>query len=304
MDRPNFLILGVNKCGTTSLFRWLDLHPQVFLSEPKEPHFFIAESEKGLDSYWRTYFSGWSGQPAVGEATAAYATLPFVAPLLARDLPDARFIVCLRNPVDRAHSAWWMHVTRGVEPLSFPEAIAENQARLDEGRTFEGPAGQALWRRGMLGPQRGRRAGAIEHRVYLDGGHYADNLAHYLRHFPRDRFHFVLLEDMRKDPTGVLAGVERFLGVDPHAFPDPLPAENPALGARATGWFRAFNATRATRILHLMPGPVRRLGRRVMSGGGRPAMDAATRARLVAHFREHNRRLEPLLGRDLSSWDR
>jgi hypothetical protein len=102
--RPNFFILGSAKCGSTTLYEHLGQHPDVFFSTPKEPIFFEAEYEKGFDYYWDTYFAAWDGQAAIGEARHRNLFLPYVAPRVHAACPDARLIVIVRNPVDRAYS--------------------------------------------------------------------------------------------------------------------------------------------------------------------------------------------------------
>ena len=103
MKRPNFLILGAGKSGTNSLYHYLGQHPDVFLSTPKEPFYFEAEYEKGLKFYWDTYFNGWNGQRAVGEARVANLFLPYIPQRIKESLPQSKLIVTLRNPTHRAH---------------------------------------------------------------------------------------------------------------------------------------------------------------------------------------------------------
>jgi hypothetical protein len=91
---PNFFILGAAKCGTSSLRGYLSRHPEVFMSDPKEPFFFEAEYEKGFDFYWRRYFSDWQGEPAIGEARHRNLFLPYVTKRIAASVPDAKLLMC------------------------------------------------------------------------------------------------------------------------------------------------------------------------------------------------------------------
>src|SRR5919106_2306555 len=100
---PNFFIAGTMRSGTTSLTRYFDDHPQVYLAPTKEIHFFDLKYERGLDWYG-THFSGANGAPAVGEATPSYVYLRDAVDRMAATVPDARIVVTLRNPVDRAYS--------------------------------------------------------------------------------------------------------------------------------------------------------------------------------------------------------
>lgn len=108
MDRPTFLLLGAGKAGTTALPWYLGRHPDVLVSQPKEPNFFDTEYGRGLGYYWDTYYGAWNGKTAAGEARAINLLLPFVAERIRDCTPDARLIVTLRDPADRAfsHGGW------------------------------------------------------------------------------------------------------------------------------------------------------------------------------------------------------
>src|SRR3972149_6925354 len=150
LNRPNFLVLGAAKAGTTSLCHYLAQHPDVFIPEVKEPIFFDAEYERGLDYYWKKYFSRWSGQPAVGEGRVFNLYLPFVPPRIRESIPGAKLIAVLRNPVERAYSHWWHRFSYRDEILPFHEAIRENLSRIARGILFEGGNGARLWRDGLV----------------------------------------------------------------------------------------------------------------------------------------------------------
>ena len=126
MSLPTFFVVGSPKCGTTALAQMLAAHPDVFLSEPKEPHFFDAHHDNGLQPYMEQHFAGWSGAGVAGEATPSYLAVPYVPARIRSAIPGARLIAILRNPVQRAYSSWWMFHARGMEPLSFEAAIRDN----------------------------------------------------------------------------------------------------------------------------------------------------------------------------------
>ncbi len=130
MNSPNFFILGAARYGTTSLYRYMQRHPDVFMSSPKEPKFFEAEWDRGADYYWRRYFSGWGGEPVVGEARPANLFLPYVPERVHRLAPDAKLVVILRDPVQRAYSQWRLARLDGLDPAGFAEAIEDNLASL------------------------------------------------------------------------------------------------------------------------------------------------------------------------------
>jgi hypothetical protein len=155
---PNFFIAGAARCGTTSLFEALAQHPDVFCCPVKEPNYFATElaerphvvesaRQRGvllapgmaslavlprvaITTDYRTYlslFSGWKGQRAVGEASTAYLMSPHAAAEIARRQPNARIIIVLRHPVQRARSEAQMHAQLGREPGADPDVTAASR---------------------------------------------------------------------------------------------------------------------------------------------------------------------------------
>lgn len=102
--RPDFLIIGSQKAGTTSLYHALRLHPEVFVPEKKELNFFFLEDEyaRGLDYYARYFEPAPAGIKAVGEASPGYICHPETPARIAAALPDAKLVLTVRNPIDRA----------------------------------------------------------------------------------------------------------------------------------------------------------------------------------------------------------
>src|SRR5438874_1739426 len=137
---PDFIIIGTQKGGTTSLYRYLIEHPCIAPIYIKEPHFFDIYFYKGLQWY-RAHFPTTVGKYyarhiqkhdlITGEASPYYLFHPQAARRVAKTLPKARLIVLLRNPIDRAYSQY-QHQTRqrGVEPLTFEEALECEEKRL------------------------------------------------------------------------------------------------------------------------------------------------------------------------------
>ncbi len=295
--KPNFLILGVAKAGTTSLYYYLNQHPDVYMSEPKEPFFFEAEYGKGIEYYWRKYFAGWRGEKAIGEARHRNLYLPYVAPRIKESIPNAKLIVVLRNPIDRAYSHWWHWYSRNEEPPSFEDAIYEDLKRIEQGIAFEGEEGARLWSRN-LDPKTGKN----EFRTYIDSGYYAQQIKRYLTLFPESHIKVIFLEDLQRDPQSVTSEVWKFIGVDPnYILKDPTPQNVSNTKAIEL----AKTVARLTKFHKIIP----RQGRRkilmqLTNIGRRPEMNRITRLWLIGHYYQHNRDLEKLVGRDLSHWDR
>ncbi|MFO7568735.1 MAG: sulfotransferase, partial [Smithellaceae bacterium] len=124
MPSPNLFIIGMPKCGTTALAAYLQKHPDVLMSVPKEPHYFDAYYEDmSFEEYTRKNYSNFRGEKIIGEATPVYLLVPWALDRLAKHCPDAKYIALLRNPVDRAYSHWWMFYSRAMDALSFEEAV-------------------------------------------------------------------------------------------------------------------------------------------------------------------------------------
>ena len=123
---PNFIVIGSQKAGTTSLYEVFRGHPQIFMPEKKELNFFFQESEFARgQSYYEEYFAATSaGAIAVGEASPGYICHPDVPARIHAMVPDARLIVTLRNPIERAYSQYWDNRRRLAEPLTFEEVMA------------------------------------------------------------------------------------------------------------------------------------------------------------------------------------
>lgn len=258
---PTFLIVGAQRCGTTSLFKALIQHPQVhgpLLG--KGVHFFDVAHHRGLDWY-RGHFplrrdnsdSVGTGAAAgarnippvhVGESSPYYLFHPLAAERIARDLPHVHVLVALRDPVERAYSAHTHEVARGFETASFATAIELEQQRL-----------AGLDERLVANPQ--LRLHAHQHHAYLQRGQYIDQLERLSRHVPRERVHIVESERFFAAPEHSMAQVLDFLGL----------ADHPTIG------FARHNAQ------------------------PRCTMDPELRVRLQHHFDPYDQRLANWLGR-------
>jgi hypothetical protein len=185
---PNLFIVGAAKAGTTTLWRRLGSHPDIYMSPVKEPGFF-APSEtmefkmiRDEDEYLRLF--GGRDERYLGEATPSYLWDPYAPPAIKSRSRDAHILISLRDPVDRAFSAY-AHAARATERRSFLEVIDAELAAPETtpsycvGRSF-----------------------------------YADSVARYLEEFG-DGVHIVFFEDFVRDDRPVLRGVLEFLEVDP-----------------------------------------------------------------------------------------
>lgn len=295
MSLPTFMIIGAARSGTTSLYHYLDEHPQVFMSQPKEPFFFEADYERGLDWYRQAFFGGWRGQPAVGEARTSHLLLPFVIPRIRECFPQCRLVVILRNPVERAFSHWWLRRCVSQENLSFEDALFENLARLEAGNHLEGKGGERLWR-SHVSPQRDN----VSLRVYLDCGHYAEQLERYMAIFPPSQIKVFLYEELQKNPHALLGKLYSFIGVDSGFRPKTIRVFNASPSPAARPLWRV---ARRLSFVEAIPKDLRRLFNRAISAvTPGPSMSKQARTFLVNYYRTHNLKLEEILGRDLTHW--
>jgi len=209
MAYPSFFVVGAAKSGTTSLHVYLDQHPDIFMSKPKEPFFFEAEYERGPEYYYRRYFGGWKGQREVGESRHRNLYLPYIPARIHRYNPEARIIAILRNPAERAVSHWWHWYARGKESLGLFDALQADLERIRSGATVWTPDKIKAYAANAGDEGQGTD------RTYLDTGYYLEQLMRYEGLFGRSKMHVVLADDLFHEPQKTMAGIFSFLGVDP-----------------------------------------------------------------------------------------
>ncbi|WP_167305784.1 sulfotransferase family protein [Nocardioides euryhalodurans] len=179
---PTFLVIGAAKSGTSSLSSYLRSHPEVFMSRPKELHFFTNGWQRGLEHY-ESFFADSEGFPARGEASTSYTQAPRydgVPERIVGVLPDVKLVYLIRNPVQRIRSQYVHYVDRGREGRPLEEAVRENPD-------------------------------------YLDSSRYAYQIGLYLEHVARDRILVISTDHLRDDRERTMGQVFEFLGVDPDA---------------------------------------------------------------------------------------
>lgn len=213
---PEFLVLGAQRAGTTSLFEWLDAHPGIRMARPKEVHYFDLQHHRGR-RWYASHFPRRRQGVLRGEATPYYLYHPHVPGRVREELPGARLVVALRDPAERAHSQFRHERRLGFEPLEdFAAALAAEGERLaSEGeRLLLDPAAESY---------------AHNHHGYLDRGRYADQLERWLEHFPREQVFVLFSEELFAGPERVLGELSAFLGIDPGGA--ALPHANAAPGS-------------------------------------------------------------------------
>jgi hypothetical protein len=249
---PDFLIIGVQKGGTTSLYRYLNEHPNIGGANIKEVDYFGKYYRRGL-SWYRAQFPTLYRKRytrdilkenyILGEASPNYFFQPHVPERVARVLPQAKLIVLLRNPVERAYSHYRHNATRGFEHASFAEAVASEEQRIQAERE------KALRDEWYYSTTYMRQS-------YLAKGIYVDQLKHWLEFFPREQVLVLKSEDLYEEPERIYKQTLAFLAVPPlvpeslqkgfqqhNKSEDSLPGEiDPQLREQLLAYFEPYNA--------------------------------------------------------------
>ena len=205
MKLPTFLVIGAAKSGTTSLHFYLRQHPDIYLSPVKETNFYSPEDRmrgrlvpRSLEEYAR-FFAGARAERAIGEISPQYLNSDTAAARIARDLPNVRLIVSLRNPADRAYSDYLgrVRIARESRPI---ELVMQPGERI------------------------------------FDDSLYYPKLKRYFNRFPRQRVHVMLYDDFLQDSRAALRHVFAFVGVDPDFPVETSTRHNPAEAPRSVAF--------------------------------------------------------------------
>ena len=268
---PTFFIPGAPKAGTSTLFQHLRSHPDICMSEPKEPNIFFGHF--GEREYVEACFRHRANERLFGDGTATYMIQPEVPRRIHDAVPDAKFIIALREPVARAVSQYEFRVQKGTEVRPFGQIV----------------------KRG-LGEE------------ILSYSAYGTHFGRFFDLFPMDRFHFVESTELAKAPEATMANVFEFLGVEPMPILQEL-RENVTRPPGSETTRRFLSYIRTTRVQRLIPRSLRPEMRRVASKvmalgstGVRTEIGPEERSRLIELFEPEVKRLEAATGLFLPSW--
>lgn len=287
VHRPNFFIVGAGKCGTTSLYKYLRQHPEVFMPDRKELHFFSTDLKRRNRITEQDYFGlfQYAGtSKCIGEASADYIYSRAACSRIKELLPDSKIIIALRNPVDKVYSTHAYALWRGREEFDdFEEALAKDYQYRERKR-----------------PRR---------RKYIDGARYAKYVRMYLELFGRDQVHIVLFEDMVSDPERVFKELCHFLEIR-----TDVGVSFGRHNARRRARFKRLSLLLVPsssaiqlgkRLLgrrHGLGNVVRSLRRWNMRHEEGPELGVELRKRLEAEFAKDVAELSDLLGRDMAEY--
>jgi hypothetical protein len=302
MTLPNFLVIGAAKSGTDALCNFLGQHPEIYMCPNREPNFFVAEGQsavpyrgpgdndtfRALDMWVSTIeryeqlFGAVQNEKAIGEGTAWYLYFEDAAYRIKHYIDAAKLIVMLRNPVDRAYSAYTMLLGDGRETIrDFSNAVlAENErTKLNW---------DPLYR-------------------YVDMGFYARQLRCYESIFAKEQIKVCIYDDFNSRPLDILQELFCFLGVDEQFVPDTTARHNVSMVPRnhVVHQFIAGTHPLKRALKTVLPSRVRRSikSRLLAPNLQRPApLEPAVRTHLIEVFRADVLELQGMLGRDLSLW--
>jgi hypothetical protein len=276
---PNFFLIGAGASGTTSLYHYLDQHPQVFMSPVKEPCFFAPEllelsgvRPDAIITSWGDYqalFGGVRDEVAIGEASVAYLASERAPGLIAERFPDARILAILRDPADRLFSKYTSARAAGVA------------------RDFRAWARSEAAREEVALPPVGS----------VRAGRYASHLTRWFATVPAARRRILLYDDLRRDAAATMREVFAFLSVDP-AWPVDLGAHHNVTQHVRWPALRRLPAPAQHALGAVTPAPLRRWFRSAQPP--RPTPEERTWA--VALYADEVSALERLIDRDLSAW--
>jgi hypothetical protein len=210
---PDFVVIGAQKSGTTSLYRYLTAHPSIVGAATKEVHYFDVNHRRGVDWYRSNFpprrrlerLTSRLGRRAMtGEASPYYLFHPHVPQRMHELLPDAKLIVLLRDPVERAISHHNHEVQDGFETLPLAEAIEAEERRL--------PRSPDVLARDEPSPA----AFSHRHHSYLSRGRYAEQLEVWFALYPRERFLIMESRELFDEPPAAVARTLAFLDLPPH----------------------------------------------------------------------------------------
>ena len=188
MTLPNFLIVGAQKCGTTSLHDILNEHPQANMSNLKEINFFYSEDKyaKGLDHYKSYFKNPDSNHRVTGESSPGYICSPGIHKLIHQDLGNIKIVIILRDPIKRAFSQYWDNRRQLKETMSESEII-DNYLETEYSKNRKG---------------------------YFSRGVYYSDVKKYVELFGKKNVHIIILENLIKNQTSELQQLYNFLGID------------------------------------------------------------------------------------------
>ena len=289
MKKVDFFIVGAPKAGTTSLYHYLNEHSEIEMSSQKEPDFFSDQSLQKQKLYYdknridtlEKYNSLFEREDVIlrGDSSVSYLFYEDVPHKIITYNPDAKIIIMLRNPIDRAFSHYLMDYSLGLISESF-ETIIQKQSKHKNANLF--------------------------YQQYIQVSEYTKQIKRYLEVFSMDNIHFIDYEDFKNDTSDVVNSVFLFLGVNDDFQPylkkkyNTYTAPKNSL-IRYVYSFVAFRKMVANILSKNLTKTIRNL---LFRSDKKPQLTELTRNFLKKHFESDVRELSELLNKDFTKWTR
>ena len=276
--KPNFLIIGDLKAGSTSLHSYLSQHPEIFMPKLKELRYFAFDPSNSYHIRARStvvrthaeylnYFSDTGDAKAIGEASPNYLRSPIAPHKIKSELADSKLIVCLRNPADRLYSLYQMNYRNGSTTLPFDQ------------RVFE------------------------ENSVWIKGNFYWHDLRNYFDIFPRTQIKVILFEDLIANPISITQNLYRFLEVDDTFSPQISVHNAGGMPKSPLAFSFLIRAKNVTKRFLVPPNTLKQIWSTVKSKSlQRDSSDPQIRSKILDVCRDDIIRTQELIGQDLSIW--
>jgi hypothetical protein len=287
---PNFLVVGAQKSGTTSLYNYLITHPDIYLPAQKETKFFVHERfyNQGI-SYYEQYFSEWHQERAVGEVDPEYMYVDESMNRMIRhlDFENMKFIFIFRNPIERAFSHYLMSYRRGLEPFTFEEAVALEAERI---------------KKGFMENLR---------YSYVNRGFYLRQIDRFLKHTDRSNMLFLLTEDLSENTLHCLQTVFKFLNVSQDFTPPNMGQKfHKATAPRSITLLQRINSQGVEKKLLRILIPWKKTREKLRANllkinqkhDHNIVLSNQMRQNLSHVFQKENEQLAKFLNRDLNHW--
>ncbi len=280
---PDFIIIGAMRAGTTTLWTYLNEHPDIYMAKKKEIGYFSDPKYQNLDLSWYTdLFSEARDNQLCAEASTVYSRWPNygnVAERIYNKCPNIKLIYVLRNPIERAHSHYAYGIQEGKGPATFDLAIQNSN-------------------------------------FYLDPGFYFEQIKQYLNYFSQDQIHCILHEDLVNDTNQTLIKTQEYLGLRITQLAKQSDYKVNSRGDRLLKKkldTKLKNIPGASYIRKHLPTSFKKdifnavknssFGNNTLKEYKPQEISEKTRNHLKDLFEKPNKELEIFLGRDLSHWN-
>ena len=263
---PSFIHAGVQKAGSTWIYQALKEPPEIYMSHDEPTNYFDVEYYRG-EGWYRERFGGYDGEKEVGDESPGYIKHPFAARRAAELIPEAKIIMCLRDPVERAYSQWW--------------------------------SAESYWTDGRFERCMFHHA---TNDVFVTPGFYYYHISKWEEYYPKDNIKITFFEDMISDNEKFIKDLYSFLGVDDEFLPDI--ANNKVQSGKSRKGPNERIKERLMRYAKKMPNLTKQAAGKIFGYKEyeKKDMSESMKIKLQKTYYEDIRKLENRTGRNLERW--